>query len=230
MDDKDRILDKIRKCLALAASSNEHEAAAAMRQAQKLMELYGIGEADVLAAGASESSAHAGASSKPPKWENYLASTVAHAFGCDLLFSGSYRGGKWIFVGVGARPEVAQYAFAVLFRQLRRSRAAFIVEKCRRLKTINKTRRADLFCLAWVGAVRSKALAMAIPDEETAAIDAFMVKHHPTTELLKPIDRTAKGKMSEKDWDAMLEGTIAGSDANLNHGVAASGGPTLIGG
>ena len=38
----DKILDKIKKCLVLASSANEHEAAAALRQAQKLMEAHGI--------------------------------------------------------------------------------------------------------------------------------------------------------------------------------------------
>jgi len=43
----EKILGKIKKCLALATSSEPHEAAAAMRQAQKLMELHGIGQIDV---------------------------------------------------------------------------------------------------------------------------------------------------------------------------------------
>lgn len=42
-----RIIDKIHKCLALGKSSNEHEAAAAMRQAQKLMEMHDISEREV---------------------------------------------------------------------------------------------------------------------------------------------------------------------------------------
>ncbi len=230
MDDKDRILDKIRKCLALAASSNEHEAAAAMRQAQKLMELHGVSHAEILASGATESGAHAGASTKPSKWENYLAATVASAFACEVIFQMGRGSGKWKFIGVGPRPEVAQYAFAVLFRQLRRSRAAFIAKNCRRLKTANKTRRADLFCLAWVDAVSDKARAMAIPDEEAEVIDAYMVKHYPNLASFKPIDRNAKRKLDDKDWDALWDGKAAGQHAHLNHGVAGSDGPTLIGG
>jgi hypothetical protein len=38
----DAIIRKIEKCLALSKSSNEHEAAAALRQATKLMEAYNI--------------------------------------------------------------------------------------------------------------------------------------------------------------------------------------------
>ena len=53
-NDHDKILDKIKKCLALSSSSNEHEAAIALRQAQKLMELHGISDIDVKAAQAQE--------------------------------------------------------------------------------------------------------------------------------------------------------------------------------
>src|SRR5882724_10574426 len=45
--DKGRILDKIRKCLALSKSANEHEAAAALRQAQKMMQANGLTEDEV---------------------------------------------------------------------------------------------------------------------------------------------------------------------------------------
>lgn len=45
--DREKALNRIKKCLALSKSPNEHEAAAAMRQAQKLMEAHGICEEDV---------------------------------------------------------------------------------------------------------------------------------------------------------------------------------------
>lgn len=45
--DKEKVLDKIKKCLALGESANEHEAAQAIRQAQILMKKYGISEIDV---------------------------------------------------------------------------------------------------------------------------------------------------------------------------------------
>ena len=47
MSDRDKILDKIKKCLALSASSNEHEAEAALRQARKMMEANGITDLDI---------------------------------------------------------------------------------------------------------------------------------------------------------------------------------------
>lgn len=47
MNDRDKLLDRVRKCLALSKSSNEHEAAAALRQAQKIMAAHGIDEDEV---------------------------------------------------------------------------------------------------------------------------------------------------------------------------------------
>lgn len=45
--DKSKALDKIKKCLALSKSSNPHEAAAALRQAQKLMHAHDITEREL---------------------------------------------------------------------------------------------------------------------------------------------------------------------------------------
>ena len=60
MDDRDSLLGKIRKCMELAKSANEHEAAAALRQATKLMEMYQVSHAELLSIGVSEASAKAG--------------------------------------------------------------------------------------------------------------------------------------------------------------------------
>ena len=40
--DKEKALDKIKKCLALSRSANEHEAAQALKHAQALMDKYGV--------------------------------------------------------------------------------------------------------------------------------------------------------------------------------------------
>ena len=43
----EKIIDKIKKCLALSNSDNPHEAAAGLRQAQKLMQMHGLNELDI---------------------------------------------------------------------------------------------------------------------------------------------------------------------------------------
>ena len=46
-DNNSAILCKIKKCLALSASSNPHEAAAALRQAHALMNKHGVSAHEV---------------------------------------------------------------------------------------------------------------------------------------------------------------------------------------
>ena len=55
----EKIIDKIKKCLALSNSDNPHEAAAALRQAQKLMEMHNLTELDISLSDVQECSAKA---------------------------------------------------------------------------------------------------------------------------------------------------------------------------
>ena len=55
--DKEKILDKIKKCLALGQSENEHEAAQALKQAQALMEKYEVNAVDIALSEVSEQKA-----------------------------------------------------------------------------------------------------------------------------------------------------------------------------
>lgn len=66
--DNEKIIDKIKKCLALSRSANEHEAEAALRQARKLMEAHGVTDLDIEAAEAQERRRKAGAKTKPSNW------------------------------------------------------------------------------------------------------------------------------------------------------------------
>lgn len=69
-----KILSRIRKCLALAQSSEPHEAAAALRQAQKLMAQHGIDAVDIELSAVVEAYVPAGRSAQvPPRWLAALA-------------------------------------------------------------------------------------------------------------------------------------------------------------
>ena len=175
---KEDAIEKIKKCLALSSSSNEHEAETALRQAQALMAKYGIDEDDMLAAGVSEAHAKAGADKHPANWEAALAHKVADAFGCNIIFKSSWHdGGRWAFIGCDPSPDIAMYAFQVLYRQLKRQRAEHIKTALKRCKTATKTRRADLFCEGWVHTVAGKISSFAGSEEQDAKIDAFMASN-----------------------------------------------------
>ncbi|MEZ7784997.1 DUF2786 domain-containing protein [Cupriavidus gilardii] len=226
--DRNSAIDKIKKCLALSASANEHEAAAALRQARALMEKFRISEGDILASDAHEAKATAGAASKPALWENNLAVTVCRAFGCQPLFRRGIGPGQWCFIGTAASPEIAQYAFSALMRQLKKARASYIHAHCKRLKPINKTRRADLFCQAWVGEVWRQVQDVAEDADNVAAIEAYMQSHHPGCGELAATDRNGDRKFAEKDWDAIEAGVRAGRQAQLHRGVTAEAGPMAL--
>lgn len=232
---RDRILDRIKKCMALSASSNEHEAAAALRQARKLMEQYGLTDTDVLAAQADEAHAKAGAARRPPNWETTLACRVAEAFGCEMVFHpGGFSlqvqrnlPGLWTFVGCGVAPKVAQYAFAVLLRQAKRARAEHIRTRLKRCKSASRTRRADLFCAGWVHTVVATIVAFCGGEPQSSAIAAYMQARYPSLRNLKSTDRNAGRRLSDRECDDWMAGRTAGGQAQLNRGVSGAGQPLL---
>lgn len=226
MSEKAKILDKIRKCMALSASSNEHEAAAALRQARALMEKHGITDTDVLAAEAGEMAAKASAASRPTNWESRLAYYTASIFGCQVVFRSGWaeigRCGQWAFIGTGARYEVAKYCFEVLLRQVKRARAAHIKIALRRCKAATKTRRADLFCEGWVQSAVCKVDELAPPEREQHALDAYLQINYPALQTLNAINRTSKKGLSSAEWSDFARGHASGKGAELNRGVGAN--------
>ena len=143
--DKQKVLEKIKKCLALGESANEHEAAQAIRQAQILMKKYGISEMDVELSAVTEKGVPVAATL--PTWHQVLISQCAKAFGVK-----SYKCTQWglaeaRFFGIGIKPELAAYAYEVLLRQLKKERREYIKTELKAVRLPrNKTARADQFC------------------------------------------------------------------------------------
>lgn len=215
MPNKDKIISKVRKCLALSKSANANEAATALRQAQALMDQHGIDESDVLAAEAREAAASSTSIARPPAWESFLVSVVGDAFCCNPIYSQGIPRGEWIFVGIGPKSEVAAYAFDVLLRQLKSARSAYIMEKLQRCKRATKTRRGDEFCIGWIHAVRASVRVFARSEEDDAIVNAYLAKRFKNA--LVPVDaRHAKGG---RNFGDALAGHRAGRDVTLNHGV-----------
>ncbi len=183
---RDEALKKIKKCLALGRSANEHEAAAALRQAQKLMEQFDLRERDISLADVSEVKVKA-CSTAANAWELSLVGMVADAFGCEQFghLEGRYnsagnfvRTRHWVFVGIDAAPTVAGYACEVLLRQCARARLAHIAKQPKNCKPITKTARGDAFALGWVAAVRDKVSAFARPAADEALLLAYIEREH----------------------------------------------------
>ena len=213
--DHNKALDKIKKLLRLAASDNPHEAAAAMRQARALMEKYRLEESDIQLSEVYESATRSGSKITPPQWEANLVGTVTKAYACKVLFMSGI--GEWRFVGELA--ELASYTMTLLLRQVRQSRRDFISAQLKRCKAATKTKRADVFCGAWVFAVHKQVMAFAGNDEPSPATTAYMLKHHAETEKLDCRDRNANKAFNVRRMTDALHGIAAASDVRLNHGV-----------
>lgn len=225
--DKKNILKKIKKCLALSASANEHEAAAALAKAKELMDHHNITDADVLTAEVNETRSKAKQGASIPDYESDLAVVVARAFNCRVIFSHEVNWNTYgpqsfcRFIGVNIEPELAQFAYDMLSRQLRKERAAYIKTKLRRCKKFNKTLRADMFCEGWVNSVTEAVnkFAKYAPDSPSRkAIKAYVDTKFPKLTSLKDNCRTT-GKFNDRNLQDYYNGAMAGKDAKLQHGV-----------
>lgn len=216
--DREKILERIRKCLELSRCADGGEAAAALEAARRLMEKYQVTEEAVAMADVAEAHAPASTKTRPNNWESCLAHTVAEAFRCKV-FSASYWYGKrdWIFIGLKESAAVASYAFAVLLRQVkagRRRHVACLYRSGARLKTL----RGDIFCEAWVEAVREKVAGFAAGEEYPAALDAYISKKY---QVSKEKARNRIGStVSRGDMESYVAGKIEGESVELRHGVA----------
>jgi hypothetical protein len=208
----EKILNKIKKCLALSASSEPHEAAAAMRQAQKLMEMHGISQIDVQRSDIGEANVSSKVSvSKVNPWELKLMATVADAFGCKLLWIPSYSWssdvyGRYTFIGLKSQIELAQYTAEVMQRKLMKSRAAFAKSLPSSASRAFKSAQLDGFCLGWTVEVKKTVHAFALSKETEQMI----------TEYVKE-KSTGKAKSSSKQYGT--SGMAAGREAGANESI-----------
>lgn len=220
-----KILDKIKKCLRLAQSSNANEAAAAMRQAQKLMEIHGVTADDVAISDVDSHIATAGAGKTPPSHVAMLANMVAGAFGAELVYCPLHDGARWHgrfeFYGVSGAAEVAGYAFEVLGRQLKRDRNAYMATLNKRIKRTTKVRRGDLYAQAWVNAVARQVAPHQRSEDENATIQAYKASRWAEKlKTLQPRDNTQG--MRSHDANALYQGREDGSKVSFHQGVTGS--------
>ena len=120
MDKKTRIIDKIRKLLALANSGNEHEAALAASHAQRLLSEHNLAMADI-EPDFNPQSADKVETTIPktlPKWMRHLSAGICTAFDCQAIHHPA--DGKMTFIGVGADVQIAAYTFSYLDKTVRK--------------------------------------------------------------------------------------------------------------
>jgi hypothetical protein len=213
---KKAILAKIRKCLALAKSANENEAAAALAKARELMDAHEIDAETLKLSEIEEFAVRGQRAMRPPRWESLLVISVERALNVSSFIDDNL---DRRFVGRGASSEIAGYAFTVLHRQLKKARAEYAATRLKRCKPGRKRQRADVFCEAWASAVFVKICGLVPPRRDDADIDQYLAVHHPglvTVEARKA--KISGGGANEDYW----RGQQAGRAVELHQGVGAS--------
>ena len=219
---KQRIMDKIIRCLALSKSSNEHEAATALRQAHALMQKHDISVKDVELADIKFKASNTRSAKRPPIYQITLANMIAKLFGCQN-YMGNGTGDRshirvMCFVGLEIHSDIASYSYDTLFRQLKQARQAYIKTELKRVRLAkNKAARADAFCLGWVVTVR-RLVEKLVPLSTDMALIERAMRQELDLKTTNGVDRVSKSKVRTRTND-FHNGLVAGKDAQLNHGM-----------
>lgn len=182
--DRARIIDKIKKCLSLAKSANEHEASAALRQAQKLMKAYSIDEAEV--EGEIIVSEYVDTTEKfsalKPHSLQHIAHLIGTAFGVMIMWgkspSGRHRITYW---GNRASVVTAIYAHKMVYRNVNQSWDDYKLTFYTSLERSAPREAKSSFVAGWCHSVKTKVENLA-----------------PNKEKMDRMKRAAEAKMGMK--------------------------------
>ena len=242
----ERVIRKIKHCLALAQSANENEAATALRQAQALMREHRLTDMDVKLSNVGEVESALFRAKRRPAWDQQLSIAVAEAFSCTTLRRRRWSGyeDKIIecatFVGISPAQNIALYAYEALHTKLTQARKEYCsaVRSGVHRSQYSAETAGDHFALAWVWQVQSKLKAL-VPEadddplgrsgtgQDLVAIqaqDKALISEYLAT---KEIKESRKTKGIELDLNAQIAGMLAGSKVDLHAGIARGGEDTL---
>lgn len=154
---RERIIERVRKLLALSSSSNEHEAALAAAHAQRLLAEHNLtmSELELQQEGAGE--AELQVAKTVPKWLSSLFATVATAFDCFPIVTTTPNFSQLRFIGVGEDPGVAACTLHYLTKELRRLASAYLSNQHgsqRLLSSADRQRIRSSYLLGGVQGVR----------------------------------------------------------------------------
>lgn len=176
-----KALDKINKCLKLSGSSNEHEAAAALRQAQAIMNKFGLTQNDVDRAAYTSEIADTAiqAGKKVPIQLMDLVALIRKAFGVQAVFERTRRVSDLNFsirfFGLEHRVPLAAYAFKVVFKAMEAAWFTYLKD----IPDVKRIRGArGSYQVGWLEAVASKIDAIGFSDAEKSTLELIRNDHY----------------------------------------------------
>lgn len=116
-EEKEKLIDKIRKLMALSQSPNEHEAALAAARARDILDKYDLSltEVEMNDEEIVEHRVDTG-TRNAPLWMGRLAVSVSKAFNCRVF----KIYGIMVFCGTKPDTQVSEYTYMFLFRTVKR--------------------------------------------------------------------------------------------------------------
>ncbi len=215
------IIEKIKKLLALANSSNEHEAALAAAHAQRLLSEHNLGMADIQATHKPDSAERVELQSSKtlPKWLRHLSAGVCSAFDCQAVHHPATA--KLTFIGVGADAPVAAYTFEYLERTIRRLCSDYMKQHAvNSIPARHRELRRQSYYLGAVSTVSSRLTEQkcCTPVTSSALVPVKEALIRQTMSQIGPI-RTMHSRRSYINADAYTKGQDDGRQMGIHRGL-----------
>jgi Protein of unknown function (DUF2786) len=212
---RNRILEKIQKCFNLSKSCEPHEAAAALRQAQKLMAKHGVTDAELGMIGYTKETVHTSIQVNRkvvPIRVNNVGVLMQKAFGVKATIYATRRVSDYNYsidyYGKADRVVLAAYSHTVVMRALDAAWKQWLTENPH-AKSVRGARAS--FETGWIGSIVSIVQAIALTDEDKAAVDELITRDTGIAEL--PTLKTAKQTLYS---DVLQEGRNASVGFSLH--------------
>ncbi len=225
------IIEKIKKLLALADSSNEHEAALAAGHAQRLLAEHNLAMADIEASHRPDKAdtVETAVAKTLPKWLRHLSAGVSSAFDCQAIHHPAT--GKMTVIGVGADVQIAAYTFTYLDRTVRKLCGTYMKQYD---PATTATRHRELVRHSYyLGAVSTITTRLREQKVQTPVTTGALVpvKEGLIKQAMNEIGniRTMHSRRSYINSDAYSRGQADGGEIGIHHGITGSGSPRSIG-
>ena len=228
--EKTPIIEKIKKLLALANSSNEHEAALAASHAQRLLSEHNLAMADIEAAHKPDKAdkVETAVSKTLPKWIRHLSAGVCTAFDCQAIHHPAT--GKMTFIGVGADVQIAAYTFTYLDRTVRKLCSTYMKQHVG--STIANRHRELMRQSYYLGAVSTIIARLREQKVQTPVTTGALVpvKEGLIRQAMNEIGnlRTLRSRKSYVNIDAYAKGQMDGGQVGISHGIPGASSPRKI--
>lgn len=217
--DKETAIEKIKKCLSLAKSQNENEAAIALKQANALMRKFNLEYRAVLAGEVNEVRVRTRYKSRPMGWDQLLVSQIGRQFDCEVLMIQNPH--EWVFLGLDSNAQVAAYAYDVLMNQVRNSSKRYLKTNHASASTALKRKLGRLYCQGWVSNLAKRIEQFAGASSSKEHISAYLQQSRYNVEQPKD-SRRKRQILSALEWVVYTKGAQDGEHAKLHRGVGAN--------